>query len=64
MYHLRDYQPVYNNEQFCKYVTKHLGKYLDCGFRVKNLSIPPAPNQIERQYFRKRFSLFKERHEI
>jgi hypothetical protein len=50
--------------EICKYVIKHKGKYLDYGFMVKNLSLPPAPNQIQRQYFRKRFSLFKERYGI
>ena len=24
-----DYQPVYNNEEVCKYVTKHIGKDVD-----------------------------------
>ena len=24
-----DYQPVYDNEEFCKYVSKHIGKDVD-----------------------------------
>ena len=25
----RDYQPIYDSEQVCKYVTKHIGKDVD-----------------------------------
>ena len=33
-----DYQPVYDNEQVCKYVTKHIGKNVDYDIMFKNLT--------------------------
>jgi hypothetical protein len=31
-----DYQPVYNNEEVCKYVTKYIGKDVDYDFVFKS----------------------------
>ena len=31
-----DYQPVYNNEEVCKYVTKHIGKDVDYDIVLKS----------------------------
>ena len=31
-----DYQPIYDSEQVCKYVTKHLGKNVDYDIVFKN----------------------------
>ena len=30
-----DYQPVYDSETVCKYVTKHIGKYVDYDIVLK-----------------------------
>ena len=33
---VEDYQPIYNSEAVCKYVTKHIGKVVDHDIVFKN----------------------------
>ena len=38
-----DYQPVYNNEEVCKYVTKYIGKDVDYDIVFKKLKLLSTP---------------------
>ena len=35
-----DYQPVYDNEMVCKYISKHIGKDVDYNIVFKSLTFP------------------------
>ncbi len=42
-----DYQPIYDSEAVCKYVTKHIGKDVDNDIVLKAKSFYPSLNQIQ-----------------